>query len=84
MIHALETATGEMRETLLSAITENPVNKVELILAVFKACGIDTWANALKEQYLTNAISHLDEIAVSKARKESLRELAYYLITRDK
>lgn len=84
MIHALETATGEMRETLLSAIAENPVNKIELILVVFKACGIDTWANALKEQYLTNAISHLDEIAVSKARKESLRELAYYLITRDK
>lgn len=84
MIHALETATGKMHETLLSAIAENPEDKVELILSVFKACGIDTWATALKEQYLTNAISHLDEIAVSKSRKTSLTELAYYLISRDK
>jgi len=57
---------------------------VEKVLAIYKACGIDLWANALKEQYLEKAFLHLEEIAVSKERKASLVELAHYLIKRDK
>ncbi|MEY4628901.1 MAG: hypothetical protein RLZZ595_1227 [Bacteroidota bacterium] len=84
MIHALETASGEMLASLQKAMEENPPNKVALVLDIFRACGVDTWAASLKEHYLETAIQHLEEIAVSKARKEALRELAYYLITRDK
>ena len=51
MIHALETASGDQLEKLEKAIKENPENKVEQVLEVFKACGIDSWADELKEQY---------------------------------
>jgi geranylgeranyl diphosphate synthase type II len=84
MIHALETANGQMREDLIQAMETNPANKVEVVLNIFRACGIDSWAAALKEQYLQTALQHLDEIAVSKSRKSSLHELAHYLISRDK
>jgi geranylgeranyl diphosphate synthase, type II len=63
---------------------ENPTDKVEIVLNIFKACGIDSWASALKEQYLQTALTHLEEIAVSKSRKAPLQELAHYLISRDK
>jgi geranylgeranyl diphosphate synthase type II len=84
MIHALETASGDQLEKLEKAIKENPENKVEQVLEVFKACGIDSWADELKEQYLQKALQNLDDIAVSKIRKEPLHALANFLITRDK
>ena len=84
MIHALETASGDQLEKLEKAIKENPDNKVEQVLEVFKACGIDSWADELKEQYLQKALKNLEDIAVSKIRKEPLLELANFLITRDK
>jgi geranylgeranyl diphosphate synthase type II len=84
MIHALETAQGELRSKLIKAMDENPVDKVDIVLSIFKACGIDSWASALKEQYLQTALTHLEEITVSKSRKAHLQELAHYLISRDK
>lgn len=84
MIHALETAQGELRTALIKAMEEHPADKVEIVLNIFKACGIDSWASALKEQYLQTALTHLEEIAVSKSRKAPLQELAHYLISRDK
>ena len=84
MIHALETATGKDLETLQHALQTDEPDKVEKVLQVFRSCGIDTWAEALKVQYLDKAMQHLDEIAVSKVRKEPLKALAQYLIKRDK
>ncbi len=84
MIHALETAKGDMLAELHQLMKQDDKDKVEKVLAIYKACGIDLWANALKEQYLEKAFLHLEEIAVSKERKASLVELAHYLIKRDK
>ena len=84
MIHALETAKGEMLDELHQLMKEDDKDKVEKVLTIYRACGIDIWANALKEQYLAKALLHLEEIAVSKERKASLIELAYYLIKREK
>jgi geranylgeranyl diphosphate synthase type II len=45
---------------------------------------VDTWAEELKLHYLHQALRSLDEIAVSKSRKQPLNELAHYLIKREK
>jgi geranylgeranyl diphosphate synthase type II len=63
---------------------ENPSDKVNQVLNIFKKCGIDNWANELKLKYLNKALSHLDAIIVSKIRKEPLITLAHYLIQREK
>ncbi len=84
MIHALATANSDELDLLNQLMRENPSDKVEKVLDIFKACGIDKWANELKESYLQKALSDLDEIAVSKVRKEPLMQLANYLISRDK
>jgi geranylgeranyl diphosphate synthase type II len=58
-------------------------SKVDEVLEIFKACKVDEWAEALKEQYFEKAIKHLDAAAVLSKRKEPLRELAQFLMQRD-
>lgn len=84
MIHALATSKQDDLSQLKKLMYENPDDKVEKVLEIFKSCGIDKWANELKEYYLQKALNDLDEVAVSKVRKEPLLQLANYLISRDK
>ncbi len=83
MIHALETADAASKEELQALMKNNPADKVEKVLAIFKSVGVDTWANELKEKYLQTALHHLEEIAVTSKRKEPLQELALFLIQRN-
>ena len=84
LIHALETANAEQKERLNQLLQSNPADKVEQVLAIYRACGVEEWALTLKNQYLEIAFQHLEDIAVLSSRKEPLRQLAYYLIQRDK
>lgn len=82
LIHALETATGHQKERLHQLLQTDEPSKVKEVLGIFKDCGVDAWAESLKEKYLTEALAHLDDIAVLSKRKEPLRELASFLIQR--
>lgn len=84
MIHALEEADAHDKKRLKELLNSNPSDKVEQVLAIFKNCGVDAWAQELKDMYLKNAFDHLEDIAVLKERKKPLYELAHYLIERDK
>jgi geranylgeranyl diphosphate synthase, type II len=41
------------------------------------------WAEELKENFLNDAFSHLEDIAVLSIRKEPLKKLALYLTKRE-
>ena len=82
-IHAWEVADETQRNTLQSLAADNPADKVEQVLAIMRACGVDEWARQLKQQYYDAAMHHLDEIAVVSTRKETLRQLAQFLIQRE-
>lgn len=84
LIHALEAATGSDREQLHAALLENTEDKVERVLGIYKRCGVDVWAEKLKQDYLNRALHSLEEIAVSASRKQSLVALSHYLIKREK
>ncbi|MDD2792680.1 MAG: polyprenyl synthetase family protein [Sediminibacterium sp.] len=83
LLHALEVAEDAQRRQLKQLIKENPADKIEQVLAIYRSCGVDAWANTLKEQYLNTAMKHLEDIAVVFARKQPLKELADYLIQRE-
>jgi geranylgeranyl diphosphate synthase, type II len=83
MIHALEEADNSDKKKLKELLHSNPPDKVEQVLSIFKNCGVDAWANELKDMYLANAFNHLEDIAVTSSRKKPLLELAHYLIERD-
>jgi geranylgeranyl diphosphate synthase, type II len=84
MIHALETTTPARQEELKMLMRENPADKVPRVLEIFRETGIEQWALALKDQYLSVAFQHLEDIAVVSSRKQPLMRLAQYLVQRDK
>lgn len=83
LIHALQTASTTDKELLLSLLRSNPPDKVERVLSIYKACGVDQWALSLKQQLLDKALENLEQIAVLSIRKAPLRDLAAYLIQRE-
>jgi geranylgeranyl diphosphate synthase type II len=84
MIHALETASPAQHKELERLMGQDGDDKVVRVLDLFRETGIDQWARELKDHYLTEALQHLDEIAVLGNRKEPLKRLAHYLVQRDK
>ena len=82
LIHALETASPSQKEKLQDLLKTDAPTKVDEVLAIFKDCGVDAWAEKLKETYLNEALKHLDDVAVLSRRKEPLKELADFLIQR--
>ncbi|MBB1287248.1 polyprenyl synthetase family protein [Flavisolibacter sp. BT320] len=82
LIHALETATPSHKERMLQLLQENGPDKVENVLNIYRDCKVDVWAERLKESYLSEALKHLDDVAVISKRKEPLKELATFLIQR--
>jgi len=82
LIHALEVASEEQKSELQQLMQNNPADKVQRVMDIFKACNVDEWAWALKQQYLDKAIKHLDDMAVVSVRKKPLMQLADFLIQR--
>jgi geranylgeranyl diphosphate synthase type II len=83
LLHALEVASAEQKKQLQQLMLQNPVDKVQQVLSIFKDCGADKWAMQLKDKYLQTALKHLEDIAVLNIRKEPLKELAEFLIQRE-
>jgi geranylgeranyl diphosphate synthase, type II len=84
MIHAREYCTPDANAQLDELIKNNPADKVEKVLQIFKDCKADEWATELKEKYYNIALQHLDEVAVLSDRKGLLRQLAADLMMREK
>jgi geranylgeranyl diphosphate synthase type II len=83
LIHALQVATDEQRSALNQLLHSNEEDKVARVLNIFKACKVDQWAASLKEQFMHEAFTHLDDIAVVSKRKDPLKQLALYLVQRE-
>jgi geranylgeranyl diphosphate synthase type II len=83
LLYALEAASAQQKAQLLQLIKDNPADKVEQVLGIFKDCNVDDWAKSLKDKYVQTALQHLDDIAVVSSRKKPLMELADFLIQRD-
>jgi geranylgeranyl diphosphate synthase type II len=83
MIHALEAGTPAQVAQLQELLQSNPPDKIQQVLNIYRACGIDTWARDLKAHYLQKAYDHLEAIAVVSARKTPLKELAQFLVARE-
>lgn len=83
MIHALEVAGPALKEELQNLMSQNPADKVETVLEIFRSCAVDEWAIELKNKFLNSALQHLEDIAVLSSRKEPLRSLAGFLVKRE-
>jgi geranylgeranyl diphosphate synthase type II len=82
-IHTQEVANENQKQLLNELVDSDDPLKVQKVLSIMKACGVDEWACQLKEQYFENALFHLEEIAVVSRRKAALEELAQFLVQRE-
>jgi len=83
LIHALEAAPPTQQKELKNLLQNNSEDKVQKVLQLFHDCKVDAWALQLKNQFLDEALHHLEDIAVLSVRKEPLKQLALYLIQRE-
>jgi geranylgeranyl diphosphate synthase, type II len=83
LLHAQESASTGQLEELRTLLQSNPPDKIERVLSIYHSCKVDDWAIELKNKYLDEALTHLEDIAVLQKRKEPLKELAQFLIKRD-
>jgi len=84
LIHTLEVANENQKAALYDLMKSDAPDKVEKVVAIFKACEVDAWADQLKNKYLNEAFAHLENIAVVEKRKQPITELAHYLMNRTK
>jgi geranylgeranyl diphosphate synthase, type II len=82
LIHALEAAEAGQKKRLQELLKTDGPGKVDEVLSIFRACGVDQWATELKERYIQEAFAHLDDVAVLSNRKAPLQQLAHYLVQR--
>jgi geranylgeranyl diphosphate synthase, type II len=83
LLHALSNSSPEQLKELQLLLEGNDADKVNKVLAIYRACKADEWAVQLKNRFLDEALAHLEDIAVLTKRKEPLRELALFLVKRD-
>ena len=83
LIKTLELASAAQHREIEALKQADAAAKVEGMLEIFKACGVDTWAMELKEKYMEDAYQNLEDIAVLARRKEPLKQLAAFLVQRE-
>jgi len=83
LIHALETVSGSAKKELEGLLSGSAPDKVERVLGIYHDCKVDDWALRLKDQFLDEALAHLEDIAVLSKRKQPLEEFAHFLVKRD-
>ncbi|HEX5026630.1 MAG TPA: polyprenyl synthetase family protein [Agriterribacter sp.] len=82
-IYALEAANADQKEALRHLMKNNDPDKVKKVLQIFIDCKADEWAKNLKNKYLNIALQHLEDTAVVSSRKQSLQDLAHFLVQRE-
>jgi geranylgeranyl diphosphate synthase, type II len=83
MIRALDTCNAQQKQQLLELLKHDGPGKVQQVMAIFRACGVDEWARSAKEDFMKKSFDHLEEVAVISKRKEPLKELAQELLNRE-
>lgn len=84
LIHALEAASPSQQKKLKELLQKNNDGKVQKVLQLFRDCKVDDWALQLKNKFLDEAFTHLEDIAVLSRRKEPLKQFALYLVQRER
>ncbi len=83
LLQAIQVANEQQRIEINELLKNDATDKVDRMLAIYKACETDKWAKELKKKYLAAAFQHLEDIAVVSVRKKPLLELAEYLVSRE-
>jgi len=83
LIYAWESCSVSQKKELKKLMNGDGDGKTEKVLQIFHDCKVDDWALQLKNKYLDEAFTHLEDVAVLSKRKEPLKEMAQFLVQRE-
>lgn len=83
LLYALEKAEAVQKQKLITLTKENPDNKVEQVLEIFKSLSVDQAVKHKMEEYYQKAMESLDKVKVESKKKKDIQELAEKLMQRD-
>lgn len=83
-LKALENAQPAQRKDIEGLLQQNGDDKVSAMLVLYKETGADEECRNAVAGYSKRAFDCLDELAIPEKRKKPLRDLAGYLLLRDK
>jgi geranylgeranyl diphosphate synthase type II len=84
LVHALEKAGQSDKKVILDLLAAETGDKVDRMIEIFISSGVGVAAQSAKNQYMEKAYAHLDLIGVPAAKKIALKELAGYLLERER
>lgn len=84
LLKAKEHATPAQKQMIENLLLQEDEHKVAKMLALFVTTGADEACRAATKHYSDLAFSCLEEVAVPSVRKGALKELATFLLHRDK
>jgi geranylgeranyl diphosphate synthase type II len=82
LVQALEKASAEQKQSIQDLLRHSVPDKIERMMELFRATGVDKAAQKAKQAYMDTAYFHLGSINVPDKNKAPLRELADYLMER--
>jgi geranylgeranyl diphosphate synthase type II len=83
LVKMLEAAGQMQKQEIMELALYQGTDKVERMTNIYLASGIDRAAQAAKKDYMDQAFTHLEAIAVPNENKKALNELAAYLLERE-
>lgn len=84
LVKALQNADNAQRKQIEELLAGDSAEKVPAMLSLFTATGAAKECRSAVMHYSDMAFNCLEEVAIPSKRKEPLRELAAYLLQRDK
>jgi geranylgeranyl diphosphate synthase type II len=83
LLKAYELANPEQRHVLEQLMPTESEKKVDLVMVMYRALGVDKHAEQIKNHYAQLAFDSLEKTAVLQKRKDALHQLASQLLQRD-
>ena len=78
-----DTTSAAALKTWLSSPTSDETTKIRAVMDIFDLCNVREHAEALMNEFCTDAFRHLDAVSVADERKNELRAVANELMMRE-
>ena len=84
LVKAIQNADKSQKSAIEAILNTNHEDKIPAMLDIYKATGAGVQCQEAVAEYSNHAFACLEDVAIPSKRKEPLKQLAEYLLIRDK
>jgi geranylgeranyl diphosphate synthase type II len=83
LVQAMTIANPAQKEEMMQLMKAPAARRTAGMTRLFEECRVNEWALELKNRFLDDAFTDLEDVAVLSVRKQPLKEMARFLVQRD-